>query len=71
MNILVTGGTGYIGSHTSLRLIEAGHRPVLLDNLCNSSATVLDRIATLTGTRPTLVQGDIRDRPLLDRVLLE
>ncbi|MDP3650649.1 MAG: UDP-glucose 4-epimerase GalE [Rhodoferax sp.] len=71
MNILVTGGTGYIGSHTSLRLIEAGHRPVLLDNLCNSSATVLDRIATLTGTRPTFIQGDIRDRPLLDRVLRE
>lgn len=71
MNILVTGGTGFIGSLTSLRLIEAGHRPVLLDNLCNSSATVLARIATLSGTRPAFIQGDVRDRPLLDRVLRE
>ena len=55
---------------TSLRLIEAGHRPVLLDNLCNSKAAVLDSMATLTGTRPDFVQGDIRDRALLERVLV-
>ncbi len=71
MNILVTGGTGYIGSLTSLRLLEAGHRPVLLDNLCNSHPAVLDRIATLGGSRPQFVQGDVRDRALLERVLAE
>jgi UDP-glucose 4-epimerase len=69
MNILVTGGTGYIGSITSLALIEAGLQPVLLDNLVNSKAAVLDRIERLAGQRPRFVQGDVRDRALLTRVL--
>jgi UDP-glucose 4-epimerase len=69
MNILVTGGAGYIGSITSLRLLEAGLRPVILDNLCNSKPAVLERIARLAGTPPAFVQGDVRDRSLLDRVL--
>ncbi|NYT60510.1 UDP-glucose 4-epimerase GalE [Alcaligenaceae bacterium] len=64
--ILVTGGTGFIGSHTTVALQQAGYRVVILDNLSNSSAQVLDAIATITGTRPQFVQGDIRDAALLD-----
>jgi UDP-glucose 4-epimerase len=69
MNILVTGGAGYIGSITCLQLIAAGLQPVILDNFVNSKPAVLDRIAQISGTRPTCVQGDIRDRALLERVL--
>jgi len=71
MNILLTGGTGYIGSHTAVVLAEAGHRPVLLDNLSNSSADVVDRLAQITGTRFPFVEGDIRDTALLRRVLAD
>jgi UDP-glucose 4-epimerase len=69
--ILLTGGTGYIGSHTCVELIGAGYDTVLLDNLCNSSPVVVDRIAKITGTRPAFVEGDVRDRALLDRVFAE
>ena len=69
MNILVTGGAGYIGSITCVRLIEAGLRPIILDNFCNSKRTVLDRIEQVSGVRPVLVEVDIRDRVLLDHVL--
>ena len=69
--ILLTGGTGYIGSHTCVELIGAGYDTVLLDNLCNSSPVVVDRIAKITGTRPAFVEGDVRDRALLDRVFGE
>lgn len=71
MNILLTGGTGYIGSHTAVVLAGAGHRPVLLDNLSNSSADVVDRLAQITGTRFPFVEGDIRDTALLRRVLAD
>ncbi len=64
--ILVTGGTGFIGSHTTVALQQAGYRVLILDNLSNSSAQVLDAIADITGTRPEFVQGDIRDAALLD-----
>jgi UDP-glucose 4-epimerase len=70
MNILVTGGAGYIGSITTIALIAAGHRPVILDNLHNASAAVIERIAEVAGTRPAFVQGDIRDRALLDGLLV-
>lgn len=63
--ILVTGGTGYIGSHACVALIQAGYRIVLLDNLCNSHSAVLDRLERICGTRPDFVQGDIRDVGLL------
>lgn len=64
--ILVTGGTGFIGSHTTVALQQAGYRVLILDNLCNSTTGVLDAIAAITGVRPEFVQGDIRDAPLLD-----
>jgi len=52
VTILVTGGTGYIGSHTVIQLIESGQDVVVLDNLCNSKKTVIDRIEKITGKRP-------------------
>lgn len=64
--ILVTGGAGYIGSHTTLALLEAGHDVLVLDNLSNSSAESLDRVARICGRSPTFVHGDIRDAALLD-----
>jgi UDP-glucose 4-epimerase len=67
--VLLTGGTGYIGSHTCVELINAGYHAVLFDNLCNSSAVVIDRIEKITGKRPSFVEGDIRDRAALDGVL--
>lgn len=66
--ILVTGGTGYIGSHACVALAQAGHRVLILDNLCNSRADVLDRLATICGRRPRFVEGDVRDSTLLDEV---
>jgi UDP-glucose 4-epimerase len=69
MKILVTGGTGYIGSHTCVQLIEQGWQPVILDSLINSKISVLDRIARITGHRPPFVQGDVRNQDLLTSVL--
>ncbi len=71
MKILVTGGTGYIGSHTCLALISAGFEPVIIDNLCNSKLSVLDRIEEVSGMRPLFYQGDIRDAELLDSIFSE
>ena len=59
--ILLTGGTGYIGSHTSILLLQAGYDVVIIDNLCNSNISVLDHIETLAGRRPDFVHADIRD----------
>jgi UDP-glucose 4-epimerase len=69
MKVLLTGGTGYIGSHTALALVQAGHEVVLYDNLCNSKASVVDRLAQIVGQRPVFVQGDIRDTALLQNTL--
>jgi len=66
--ILVTGGAGYIGSHTTLALLEAGFEVVVLDNLCNSSVESLRRVEQICGKAPLFVQGDIRDRALLDEL---
>lgn len=66
--ILVTGGAGYIGSHTTLALLETGFEVVVLDNLCNSSAESLRRLEQICGRAPLFVQGDIRDRALLDEL---
>ncbi|MEP1145147.1 MAG: UDP-glucose 4-epimerase GalE [Henriciella sp.] len=70
-NVLVTGGAGYIGSHTCLALIRAGWNPIVLDNFSNSSALSVDRIRELSGENVTLVEGDIRDIDLCTRVLRE
>ena len=59
--ILVTGGAGYIGSHTVVELLNAGQDLIIFDNLSNSSIRVLDRIETITGQRPKFIEGDIRD----------
>lgn len=66
--ILVTGGAGYIGSHTCVELLNAGHEVVVLDNLCNSAAESLNRVQQLTQKSLTFIQGDIRDAQLLDQV---
>jgi UDP-glucose 4-epimerase len=63
--ILVTGGTGYIGSHTVVELLAAGHEVFIIDNLHNSKASVLDRIERIAGRRPAFAQVDIRDRAAL------
>ncbi|MGO3890740.1 MAG: UDP-glucose 4-epimerase GalE [Paenalcaligenes sp.] len=63
--ILVTGGTGFIGSLTTVSLLEAGHNVLILDNLSNSSPSVLDAIEKIAGKRPDFIQGDIRDATLL------
>ena len=67
MKILVTGGAGYIGSHTCVVLLEAGHDVTVIDNLCNSSAIGLGRVQELAGRPLRFVQGDIRNRDDLDR----
>ena len=61
MNILVSGGTGYIGSHTCVELISAGHDVIVFDNLCNSKVISLDRICQITGKRPKFYQADMRN----------
>ncbi|MFP4648760.1 MAG: UDP-glucose 4-epimerase GalE [Halorhodospira sp.] len=68
MRILVTGGTGYIGGHAAVALIQAGHQVSILDNLHNSSTAVATGIARITGTTPDLVEGDIRDPSVLKAV---
>ena len=71
MTILVTGGTGFIGSHTTISLIKAGYDVVILDNLCNSSINILPRLKKITGKDITFYQGDIRDRALLQKIFAE
>lgn len=66
MRLLVTGGAGYIGSHTVVELLHAGHDVVVLDNLCNASAESLRRVEQITGRGVTFVEGDIRDGRVLD-----
>lgn len=67
-SVLVTGGTGYIGSHAVVELIAAGHDVFIIDNLCNSKASVLDRIERIAGRRPGFVQIDVRDRNALRKL---
>jgi UDP-glucose 4-epimerase len=66
--ILVTGGAGYIGSHTVVALQESGHKVVILDNLCNSKAITLNSIEKISAQAPAFYQGDIRDRTLLRNI---
>lgn len=69
MRVLLTGGMGFIGSHTAVSLLEAGHEPILYDNLSNADRSVVDRIGRITGHTPTFIEGDIRDGALLKQVL--
>ena len=69
MRVLVTGGAGYIGSHTLLELMATGHEVCVFDNFSNSSPQVLDRVRSLSNGTVTSVDGDVRDRAALDRVM--
>lgn len=71
MRVLVTGGTGFIGSHTVISLIEAGHEPVIVDNLTNSRASVMDRIAEISGVTPNLREADVRDLEAMTAIAAE
>ena len=69
MKILVTGGAGFIGSHTVVELLNAGHDVVVVDNLCNSCEESLSRVAEITGKKPAFYNVDIRDEEALNKVL--
>ncbi|WP_026068427.1 UDP-glucose 4-epimerase GalE [Halomonas smyrnensis] len=71
MKVLVTGGAGYIGSHTAVELLEAGHDVVVVDNLCNGSEVALRRIEEITGKGVDFVRADIRDREAMDAIFAE
>ena len=71
MTILVTGGAGYIGSHTLVELLNTGQQVLVLDNLSNASVASLARVAEITGKQPEFIEGDIRDAALLDRLFAE
>ncbi|MDO6562846.1 UDP-glucose 4-epimerase GalE [Amphritea sp. 1_MG-2023] len=71
MAVLVTGGAGYIGSHTVVMLLEAGYEVVVFDNLCNSHPEVFNRIEVITGKRPVFIEGDIRDRAAMDQLFAD
>ena len=68
MAILVTGGTGFIGSHTVIELMQADYDVVILDNLCNSSLNILPRLHHILGKDVAFYKGDIRDRSLLKKI---
>ncbi len=69
MNILVTGGAGYIGTHTCVALLNAGHSVVIYDNFCNSHQEAVRRVETISGQPVAVVRGDTRDRTLLEQSL--
>ena len=71
MNVLVTGGAGYIGSHTCLELLEQGYGAVVVDNLCNSNPESLRRVEQLTGKSIRFYEGDVRDEGLLRKIFSE
>ncbi len=71
MNVLVAGGAGYIGSHTVVELLNAGHTPIIADNLYNAKAEVLDRIERITGVRPAFYQVDCTDKAAVEQVFAE
>jgi len=71
LKVLLTGGAGYIGSHTAVECLAAGHEVVVFDNLSNSSVKSLDRVAQITGRPLTFVEGDIRDRAALRQLFAD
>lgn len=71
MSILVTGGTGYIGSHTVVELLNSGEDVIIVDNLYNSKLTVLNKIEKITGKRPKFYHEDAADRAAMDKIFAE
>ena len=70
MRVLVTGGAGYIGSHTCVELLEAGHEIFVVDNLCNGHEAALDRVQGITNRDLQFMNADIRDTVALDKILI-
>ena len=68
MRVLVTGGAGYIGSHTCVELLEAGHEVFVVDNLCNGHETALERVRGITNCELQFTNADIRDANALDKI---
>lgn len=68
MNILITGGAGYIGSHTAIQVLNAGHDVVIVDSLANSSIIAIERIRMLANKNPSFIMGDVRDRNILTKI---
>jgi UDP-glucose 4-epimerase len=71
MKILITGGAGYIGSHTCVELLNAGHEVVIVDNLYNSKITAVRRIEEITRKRPVFCHADLRDRNALETLFAD
>jgi UDP-glucose 4-epimerase len=71
MNILLTGGAGYIGSHAATVFAEAGHHVLIVDNFCNSDRNVIDRLARVIGKEVVCIEGDVRDTALLEKTLID
>ena len=71
MKVLVTGGAGYIGSHTTVELLNAGHEVICIDNFMNSKFEAVKRVEKITGKSVKFYEGDIRDRKILDRIFTE
>ena len=71
MKVLVTGGAGYIGSHTCVELLESGYEVIVIDNLCNSNPKSLERVQELTGKTLKFYEGDVRDEKLLKQIFAE
>lgn len=71
MKILLTGGLGFIGSHTAVELLESGHEVVIVDNLSNSKIEVLDKIEKITGKRPLFYEADVCDKQAIENIFVE
>lgn len=71
MKTLLTGGAGYIGTHTAIELIQSGHDVVIFDNFSNSHPEAVRRVEQITGSSIALIEGDVRDQTALERALKE